>query len=127
MPFFTGTSIIVLIIVAIGLLGSGKFSSLAKAKGYSAKKAKRYPWVITAATFTLMLLGQMILSFFTPYEVWLGWGVFAILLMITVLRKAFRNMQVAPSRDELVELRETEQLEEEQDLEPEETPTQNKR
>ena len=111
MPFFIGTGIILLIILGISFLGSGKFSSLARDKGYSAQKAKRYPWVIAAATLTLMLLGQMILSFFTPYGVWLGWGLFAVLLMVTVLRKAYKNMQLAPSKDELAMLIEAEKLE----------------
>jgi hypothetical protein len=96
MPFFLGTGAILIIIVFIGFLNAGKFSSLASAKGYSAKKAKRYPWVIVAFTLTLMLFGQMILSFFTPYEVWLGWGLFTVLLMVTVLRRAYRNMKAAP-------------------------------
>jgi purine-cytosine permease-like protein len=110
MPFFVGTGIILLIIVCIGFLNASKFSSLASAKGYSAKKAKRYPWVIVAVTFTLMLFGQMILSFFTPYEVWLGWGLFTVLLMVTVLRKAYRNMQLAPDKDEFAKLQHAEKL-----------------
>lgn len=122
MPFFIGTAIILLLIIGISLLGAGKFSSLAREKGYSAQKAKRYPWVIAAATLTLMLLGQMILSFFTPYEVWLGWGLFAVLLMVTVLRKAYKNMQLAPSKDELTMLIKAEKLEIEEDLDSDDNP-----
>lgn len=122
MPFFIGTAIILLLIIGISLLGAGKFSSLAREKGYSAQKAMRYPWVIAAATLTLMLLGQMILSFFTPYEVWLGWGLFAVLLMVTVLRKAYKNMQLAPSKDELTMLIKAEKLEIEEDLDSDDNP-----
>jgi cell division protein FtsW (lipid II flippase) len=122
MPFFIGTGIILLIILGISFLGSAKFSSLASDKGYSAKKAKRYPWVIAAATLTLMLLGQMILSFFTPYEIWLGWGLFTVLLMVTVLRKAYKNMQLAPSKDELAAIIAAEKLEITEHLDPEENP-----
>ena len=111
MTFLIGTGIILLIIICIGFFGSTKFALLARDKGYSAQKAKRYPWVIAAATLTLMLLGQMILSYFTPQVIWLGWGSFTVLLLITVLRKAYKNMQLAPSKGEVAMLSEAEKIE----------------
>ncbi len=116
MDFFLGTAFITLVIIAIGFIASGKFGTLADVKGYVAVKAKRYPWVIAGATFSLMLLGQTMLSFFVNAYILLGWGVFAVVLMITVLRKAYKNMQQAPDRGELTEMdeEESEELDEEE-------------
>ncbi len=109
MDFIIGTSVVILLIVAIGFFSSGKFASLADTKGYVAIKAKRYPWVIAAVTFALMLLGQTVLSFFASVEFLLAWSLFTVVLMITVLRKAYKNMQAAPNRGELAEMLEEEE------------------
>ncbi len=98
MPFFVGTGVTIVVIIAIAFYSSVRFSSLAEIKGYAPVKAKRYPWVIAAATFTLVLFGQLVLSFFSHYEIWLLWAVFAVVLMVTVLRRAYKNIQDVPDR-----------------------------
>jgi len=98
MPIIIG---FLLIILLIGFVASGKFGSLAQSKGYSSAKAKKYPWFIAGAALFCNFLGQTLLSFVEGQMMvllFICWGCFVILAECAILRKAYKNMQVAPDK-----------------------------
>ena len=97
------------LLIAVVVIASSRFAQLAVAKGYSASKAKKYPKVIGAATFFLMMFGQTILGFLagvTPSAgaIILGWSIFVLGLFLFILYRAYKNMQAAPEAGQPVEV-----------------------
>jgi len=89
-----------LLILIIGIFASGKFGALAKSKGYTSAKAVKYPYFIAAGAFFFNILGQTLMSFGSQAMMTLlffCWGSFIVLVLVTILLKAYKNMQAAPN------------------------------
>ena len=88
-----------LFIIVIAVFASGRFSSLARLKGYTATKAGKYPYFLGVAALFFNILGQTLLSFASRDMMTLlfcCWSSFVVLAMIAILIKAFKNMKLAP-------------------------------
>ncbi|MFC5050218.1 hypothetical protein ACFPK9_06310 [Rubritalea spongiae] len=99
MPFF------LLILLVVGVVAANKFAKLAESKGYQAKKARRYPYLlmivaIGAAVILFLLatlIGKSVPHFQSlAYALFVTGNCFVIGVDVLILRKAYKNMQAAP-------------------------------
>ena len=95
-----------LAVIVVAIIAAAMFSSLAREKGYVASKARKYAIIVCFASLFLMMMGQSLISFlanllkaksggFADALIYC-WSGFILLLCVTVLYKAYQNMNKAP-------------------------------